>query len=328
MRSAPDVIFSAASPQRSGFISIAPPEALARAAADLRQALALGLENAPTLGSLGFNLFAEGVQSADLGIINQSLEYTRRAILLDPTEPVYRYNLGVALAALGRFDEARGAYQDAVLATIYVDPGQGVLRDEPFVEESWLAGALTDLEIVRRYQSELERVTGRSGFEDQLRGLKEQIVGRVASETPNAPADSPAVFANIELQVFPGRAAVAGQRPELRRHARHDLRAVVPQRHRAERLGGDPRGVSHVRSVDRYGRAALPAVPLHGRRAAGRLPARGQLSGRAVRQRPPCGRGLNDDRFRRSRRLHGARPDHGVLPSTRIGCGARIGCPV
>ena len=197
------VIFQAASPQRSGFISIAPPEALARAAADLRQALALGLENAPTLGDLGFYLFAQGVQSADIGILNQSIDYTRRAIALDSTEPIYRYNLGAALAASGRFDESRRAYQDAVMATIYVDQANVVLRREPNVEESWLAGALTDLEIVNRYRAELERLTGRTGFEQQLTSLKEYIVGRVVAESPEAPPASGAAFADITPSIFP-----------------------------------------------------------------------------------------------------------------------------
>ncbi len=197
------VIFVGSSPQRSGFTSIAPPEALARARADLQTALSLGLENAPTLGSLGFYTFAEGVQSANIGLLNQSVDYTRRAILLDATEPIYRYNLAVALCAAGRFDEARGAYQDAVIATIYLDPAKGLLRQEPFIEEQWLAGALTDLEIVRRYQADLERVTGRLGYEDQIRAFKEQIVGRVTAERPDLPQGSPAVFANITLQIFP-----------------------------------------------------------------------------------------------------------------------------
>ena len=197
------VIFLGSSPQRSGFVSIAPPEALARARADLQAALALGLENAPTLGSLGFYTFAEGVQSASIGLLNQSADYTHRAILLDPTEPIYRYNLAVALVAAGRFDEARGAYHEAVLATIYVDAAKGQLRQEPFIEEYWLAGALTDLEIVRRYAVELERLTGRQGYEDQIRGFKEQIVGRVVAQSADAPPISPAVFANITLQIFP-----------------------------------------------------------------------------------------------------------------------------
>ena len=197
------VIFEAASPQRSGFISIAPPEALARSAADLRKALALGLENAPTLGDLGFYLFAEGVQSADIGLLNQSIDYTRRAIALDPAEPIYRYNLGAALVASGRFDDARGAYQEAVRATIYIDVASGVLRREPNIEESWLAGALTDLEIVNRYRTELERQTGQTGYEAQITSVKEYIVGRVVAESPDAPTGSPAAFADITPSIFP-----------------------------------------------------------------------------------------------------------------------------
>ena len=197
------VTFQAASPQRSGFISIAPPEALARSAADLRSALGLGLENAPTLGDLGFYLFAEGVQSADIDILNQSIDYTRRAITLDPTEPIYRYNLGAALAASGRFDEARAAYQEAVRVTIYVDPQNNVLRQEPNIEESWLAGALTDLEIVNRYGLQLQQQTGLAGFEAQITSLKEHIVGRVVAESPDAPPVSPAAFADITPSIFP-----------------------------------------------------------------------------------------------------------------------------
>jgi tetratricopeptide (TPR) repeat protein len=197
------VIFLGASPQRSGFVSIAPPEALARARADLQSALDLGLENASTLGSLGFYSFAEGVQSADLDLLNRSVQFTARAIALDPTEPIYRYNLGVAYAAAGRFDDARGAYAQAILATIYVDPAKGELRQEPFFEEQVLAGALTDLEIVRKYHVALEAAIGRPGMEAQIQAFKEQIVGRVTAESQDAPPTSPAVFANITLQIFP-----------------------------------------------------------------------------------------------------------------------------
>jgi tetratricopeptide (TPR) repeat protein len=197
------VIFLGSSPQRSGFVSIAPPEALARAAADLRSALSLGLENAPTLGSLGFDLFAEGVQSADVNLLDQSIGYTRRAIALDPGQPLYRYNLGVALAAAGRFEEARNAYQEAVLATIYIDPSRQTLRQEPFIEESWVAGALTDLEIVWRHKDALTRATAAQGYDEQIILFKQQIVGRVVAESPNAPVDSPATVADFELQIFP-----------------------------------------------------------------------------------------------------------------------------
>ena len=133
------VIVSGASPQRTGFISIAPPEALERARRDLQAASALGLEGMTIYGDLGFYGFVEGVQQADIALLNQSAENTRRAILIDPGEPVFRYNLAVALAAAGRFDEARSAYQEAVKTTLYLDPANGVLRQEPYVEELWLA---------------------------------------------------------------------------------------------------------------------------------------------------------------------------------------------
>ncbi|MEO6350522.1 MAG: hypothetical protein ABIP53_07710 [Candidatus Limnocylindrales bacterium] len=197
------LIFQAASPQRSGFLSVAPPEALARARADLQTALTLGLENAPTLGVLGFYSFAQGVQSADLDVINEGINYSRRAVALDPGEPVFRYNLAVALAAAGRIDEARAAYQDGVRATIYLDNDPARPREEPYIEEQWLAGALTDLEIARAHVADLERVTGRTGLEDAIRTLKEQIVGRVTTESLDAPVGSPAVFANIVPSIFP-----------------------------------------------------------------------------------------------------------------------------
>ena len=198
-----DVIFRGSSPQRSGFVSIAPPEDLARARADLETARSLGHETASTLGDLGFYAFAEGVQSADLTLLNTSVDDSRRAIALDSQEPIYRYNLAVALAAEGRFDEARAAYQDAVARTVYIGDSGTDLRQEPGVEEAWVAGALTDLEIVRRYAPQLEAATGRTGTEDAVRGFKEQIVGRVVAESVDAPVTSPAVFADISLKIFP-----------------------------------------------------------------------------------------------------------------------------
>jgi tetratricopeptide (TPR) repeat protein len=188
------VIFRGASPQRSGFASIAPPEALARARADLAHALALGLESPQTFGDLGFFTFAQGIQSGDATLLGQSIADSRRAIALDPGEPVYRYNLAVALVAAGRLDEAGAAYQDAIARTLFVDDALTELRQAPGLEESYLAGALTDLELVRRYRPDLE---------SHIRGFKEQIVGRVVAETPDGSPSSPATFGDIELDVFP-----------------------------------------------------------------------------------------------------------------------------
>lgn len=190
------VIFQGASPQRTGYVSIAPPQALARARADLETARSFGLENAQTFGDLGFYAFAQGVQSGDTGLLNESVGYTQRAIALDPGEPVYRFNLGVALAAAGRIDDARNAYNDAVLRTLFVDPALSDPRGDPGAEESVVGGALTDLETVRKYRTDLDA---------QLQGLKETIVGRVAAESRDQPAPSPATFSNLQLDVFPAQ---------------------------------------------------------------------------------------------------------------------------
>jgi tetratricopeptide (TPR) repeat protein len=188
------VIFQGSSPQRTGYVSIAPPEALQRARADLESARSLGLENAQTLGDLGFYSFAQGIQSNDLNLLNLSVENTRRAVALDPGEPVYRYNLGVALAASGRFDDARNAYNDAVLRTLFVDDALTIPRGDPAAEEAVLGGALTDLETLRRYRADLDA---------QVQSLKEHIVGRVAAESKDAPTQSPAAFSDLQLDVFP-----------------------------------------------------------------------------------------------------------------------------
>ncbi len=189
-----DAIFLSESPQRTGFISIVPPEALERARADLEAARSLGLESAATYGSLGFYGFSQGVQEGDIALLNESADFTRRAIALDPLQPIYRYNLAVTLVAADRPDEARAAYQEAVARTLYLDLANTRTRGEPFVQEQWLAGALTDLEIVRRYRPDLA---------DSIRGFKEQIVGRVASQSVDAPTGSPAVFSDIQLDIFP-----------------------------------------------------------------------------------------------------------------------------
>ena len=188
------VIFLGASPQRSGFASIAPPEALERARADLERARVLGLANPQLVGELGFFSFAGGIQSGDAALLNESVAYSRQATALDPGEPVYRYNLAVALVGAGRLEEATNAYQDAVLRTLFIDDALTELRQAPSIEETWLAGALTDLELVRKYRPDLD---------GQVRGFKEQIVGRVTTGSPDPPASSAANFADIGLDVFP-----------------------------------------------------------------------------------------------------------------------------
>ena len=309
-----DVIFEAASPQRTGFTSIAPPEALGRARADLETARALGLENAQTFGSLGFYAFAEGVQSGDTGLLDQAIDYSRRAIGLDSGEPLYRYNLAVTLAAEGRIDEARGAYDDAVARTLYIDDALTVLRQAPGIEETYLAGGLTDLEIVRRYRTDLQ---------DQIKGLKEHIVGRVAMETTGRAEPVAGGLQRRPARHLPGRAAMAGQHRRLRPAAGHHLGPVVLPGSAGAGLGGHTRGIEHRPAQGDTRRPLLPAlaVPQPGQPAG--VPALGPVPGRDLRQRPARRGGLSAGRLRRLRGVHGARSDQRALPAPGLAAARR-----
>jgi tetratricopeptide (TPR) repeat protein len=183
----------AATPQRTGLVSLVPPDALRAGQDDLRRALALGATTASTFGRLGFYDFLEGVQTRDARALADSVASTRRAIELDPGEPVWRLNLGVALVALERFDEAAAAYRDGVERVIFIDGDPQRRRDEVWQEQLWLAGALTDLEVVGRHRPELV---------ERVRGFKEWLVGRIAAGTLDEPATSSVSVDGLALDVY------------------------------------------------------------------------------------------------------------------------------
>jgi tetratricopeptide (TPR) repeat protein len=192
-----DAIFLAATPQRTGFASIVPSDALRDARADLERARDLGLESAKSLGSLGFYAFLEGVQAGDRRLLEESIDYTRRAIARDPGEPVYRFNLAVALVAADRPEEARSAYSEALARALYLDDARREPRGEPWIEQDWLAGALTDLEIVLSHRPELAEV---------VLEMKQHIVGPISAGTLEPLASSPASISELSLTVFPAEA--------------------------------------------------------------------------------------------------------------------------
>lgn len=165
--------FRAGSPQRAVFTSVSTPRALRSSSADLKRALELGLETRPVLGDLGFHTFLLGLQTEDQAELERSLGFTEEAIAADPTDPVGHYNRGVTLLAMGRAEEARASYREGARHTIYADVAERTLRQNPGTESEWVAGALTDLELLI---SELPDLA------DEALAMKELVVGSVSRQ--------------------------------------------------------------------------------------------------------------------------------------------------
>lgn len=72
------------------------------------EAMYLKLPNHPDALNLA------GVVAYETGRPLEAIELIRKAVRLNPGDATYQYHLGLAYSALGRFDEARAAYQAAV----------------------------------------------------------------------------------------------------------------------------------------------------------------------------------------------------------------------
>ncbi len=163
--------FRLGSPQQAGFLSVISDEALAASSDDLARAYELGLDDTALLADLGFQRFLQGLRAGGEARLRESIDFSTRAIGRQDDNPVPHFNLGVALLAAGRVDEARAAYADGIARTIYVDVAAGTLREEPYTEMAYAAGALTDLGILAARRTDLQAVV------DELRST---IVGSVA----------------------------------------------------------------------------------------------------------------------------------------------------
>lgn len=190
-------VIAAATPQRTGLISLVPPEALRAGQADLQRALDLGAATASTYGRLAFYGFVEGVQENNRAALEESIAASRRAVELDSGEPVWQLNLAVALVALERFDEAAAAYTDGVAKVIYIDGDAARPRDEAWWEEERLAGALTDLEVVAKHRPDLAQ---------RVSEFKESIVGRVAARRLESLPASAVTVSDLAIDVYPAKA--------------------------------------------------------------------------------------------------------------------------
>lgn len=187
-----EALFAAGAPVGQGLLSVSSREALEASTRDLERALELGAENRSVLGSLGFHRFLQGLDG-DAETLEESIAFSERAIEIDPANPIFQFNRGAALLALGRTEEARAAYERAVRLTIYTDPEKEVLREDPGLEEIYVAGALTDLELVLRAQPELE---------GEVRSLKELIVGSDSLDRVGT-GETDVTVERIALEVFP-----------------------------------------------------------------------------------------------------------------------------
>ena len=152
------VIFQAASPQRSGFISIAPPEALARSAADLRTALCAWSRERPDAWVTWASTCSPRECSRRTSVCSTRASTTRAGPSRSTpasrsTDTTWALRWPRVAASTKHEPPTRRRSWPPSMSI----PANRVLRQEPNIEESWLAGALTDLEIVNRYRTQLER---------------------------------------------------------------------------------------------------------------------------------------------------------------------------
>jgi tetratricopeptide (TPR) repeat protein len=187
----------ASSPQTAQFMSLAPAKARRRTTTDFEKARELGL--ASVAGDLGFDLWALGLVQDRPDLLRRAAQQTRVAIEREPENPIPVFNRAVALLSSGRTEAARAAYRD----------GLAVARENPDYElyrGSWLSGALTDLELVRRHAP--------VSLATDVQAMKELVVGSLGVRVKGRPARTKSVL-EVFLRVDPGRATVLvqGTRP-------------------------------------------------------------------------------------------------------------------
>ncbi len=188
--------FQLGSPQQEGFLSVISDEALAASSDDLARAYELGLDDSALLADLGFQRFLQGLKGGDAARLAESIDFSTRAIARKDNDPVPYFNLGVALLAAGRADEARAAYANGIARAIYVDLAAGTLREAPYTEMTYVAGALTDLGILAARRADLQAAV------DELRST---IVGSVARRAIGAAGTTGATVTvgRLAADVFP-----------------------------------------------------------------------------------------------------------------------------
>lgn len=194
--------------------SLVEQDALEDAVQDLEKAYELGSEDdaeADLLTSLGFDYFKLGLENGDKDKLEESIEITEKAIPKYKSSPIPYYNKAVAQLALGRIDEARQTYETALQRSIFIDVKKKKKREDLYQREAFIAGAMTDMELVVAKQKDKA---------DEVREIKERLDGAmsalgfpsIGSTTGTYPdqkdrAKRPkAVFKDITITVSPANA--------------------------------------------------------------------------------------------------------------------------
>ena len=172
--------------------TLIPPEALEKVIDDLEEAIDRGLDNAAVREQLAASRFTLALHDRPK-LFGQAVDDARAAREAAPGDPVAAYSLAVSLLGAERRDEAREAYRRAIELTIYVDGDAKKPRNAPPFSQTWLSGALSDLEALREANSELG---------DEIDATKECLVASVGAGKVTDP-EGEANFGQVQAQVLP-----------------------------------------------------------------------------------------------------------------------------
>jgi type II secretory pathway pseudopilin PulG len=191
--------FAADSPQLDIPLSLTSDRALEASTSDQARALEHGSEDSGLVLEHGFQLLALGLRHDDDDKIEEGLRFSDQAREERPTDPVPSFNAGAGLLALGREDEARDAYREAVERTVFIDSRHKERRNDVAAYEFFLGEALTDLESIAAARPRL-----RHAVDEAKRSIVAPITRAAYAEPLESKNPSPPLPANGKLRIAAG----------------------------------------------------------------------------------------------------------------------------
>ena len=132
-----------------------------------------------------------GLRHDDDDKIEEGLHFSDQAREERPTDPVPSFNAAAGLLALGREDEARDAYREAVERTVFIDSRHKERRNDVAAYEFFLGEALTDLESIAAARPRL-----RHAVDEAKRSIVAPITRAAYAEPLESKNPSPPAPAN------------------------------------------------------------------------------------------------------------------------------------